>query len=78
MTAALTLMAKQRGGPSISAQLLYYPVTDANFDTDSYSSSPATTGCAAKLCSGSGTSTRPTRLSAPRSPHPHCGPRSTT
>ena len=36
MTAAVTLMAKQRSGPRISAQLLYYPVTDANFDTDSY------------------------------------------
>jgi acetyl esterase len=36
MTAALTIMAKQRGGPQISAQLLYYPVTDASFDTGSY------------------------------------------
>ncbi len=36
MTAAVTLMAKERGGPSIAAQLLYYPVTDAAFDTDSY------------------------------------------
>jgi acetyl esterase len=36
MTAALTIMAKQRGGPSIAAQLLYYPVTDASFDTSSY------------------------------------------
>ncbi len=36
MTAAVTLMAKDRGGPSIAAQLLYYPVTDAAFDTDSY------------------------------------------
>jgi acetyl esterase len=36
MTAALTIMAKQRGGPRIAAQLLYYPVTDASFDTDSY------------------------------------------
>jgi acetyl esterase len=36
MTTVLTIMAKQRGGPRISAQLLYYPVTDANFDTDSY------------------------------------------
>jgi acetyl esterase len=36
MTAALTIMAKQRGGPPIAAQLLYYPVTDASFDTGSY------------------------------------------
>jgi acetyl esterase len=36
MTAAITLMAKQRSGPAIAAQLLYYPVTDASFDTDSY------------------------------------------
>ncbi len=36
MTAAITLMAKQRGGPRLAAQLLYYPVTDASFDTDSY------------------------------------------
>jgi acetyl esterase len=36
MTAALTLMAKQRGGPHLAGQLLYYPVTDAAFDTGSY------------------------------------------
>jgi acetyl esterase len=36
MTAALTLMAKERSGPSLIAQLLFYPVTDASFDTDSY------------------------------------------
>ncbi|MDT4962140.1 MAG: hypothetical protein QOF87_1787 [Pseudonocardiales bacterium] len=36
MTIAVTLMAKQRGGPSFVAQLLYYPVTDAGMDTDSY------------------------------------------
>jgi acetyl esterase len=36
MTAAITIMAKQRGGPAIAAQLLYYPVTDASFDTESY------------------------------------------
>ncbi|WP_406697472.1 alpha/beta hydrolase [Singulisphaera sp. Ch08] len=36
MTAALTLMAKARGGPAISQQLLFYPVTDASFDTESY------------------------------------------
>jgi acetyl esterase len=36
MTAAITIMAKQQHGPKIAAQLLYYPVTDANFDTGSY------------------------------------------
>jgi acetyl esterase len=37
MAIAVTLMAKKRGGPTFSAQLLYYPVTDAEMDTDSYS-----------------------------------------
>jgi acetyl esterase len=36
MTIAVTLMAKERGGPSFAAQLLYYPVTDAGMDTASY------------------------------------------
>lgn len=36
MTAALTLMAKERGGPDITAQVLFYPVTDANFNTSTY------------------------------------------
>ncbi|MER6427477.1 alpha/beta hydrolase [Streptomyces sp900105245] len=36
MTAALTLMAKEHGGPALVQQVLFYPVTDANFDTPSY------------------------------------------
>ncbi|MFF5786115.1 alpha/beta hydrolase [Streptomyces sp. NPDC012693] len=36
MSAALTLMAKQRGDVRIAHQVLFYPVTEASFDTDSY------------------------------------------
>jgi acetyl esterase len=36
MTAAVTLLAKERGGPPIRSQALLYPVTDAAFDTGSY------------------------------------------
>ncbi|GGT04667.1 alpha/beta hydrolase [Nonomuraea spiralis] len=36
MTAALTIMAKRRGGLPLRQQVLFYPVTDASFDTDSY------------------------------------------
>ena len=36
MVAAFTLLAKQRGGPKIDFQVLFYPVTDASFDTSSY------------------------------------------
>ncbi len=36
MTAALTLMAKDRNGPKISYQVLFIPATDASVDTDSY------------------------------------------
>ena len=37
LTAALTLLSQQRGGPAFAAQVLFYPVTDAAFDTRSYS-----------------------------------------
>ncbi|GII59618.1 esterase [Planotetraspora thailandica] len=36
MTAATTLLAKERGGVSFVHQVLFYPVTDADFDTGSY------------------------------------------
>ncbi|MBK1782738.1 alpha/beta hydrolase fold domain-containing protein [Prauserella cavernicola] len=36
MTAAVTLLAKQRGEVEFRQQVLFYPVTDANFDTGSY------------------------------------------
>ncbi|WP_225850805.1 alpha/beta hydrolase [Streptomyces sp. HPF1205] len=36
MSAALTLMAKERGDVPLVQQVLFYPVTDASFDTTSY------------------------------------------
>lgn len=36
LAAAVTLMAKERRGPKIEFQLLFYPIVDSNFDTDSY------------------------------------------
>lgn len=36
MTAAVTMLAKERGGPDIRSQVLLYPVTDASFDSASY------------------------------------------
>ena len=36
MSAALTLMAKEKGGPKLRYQVLMWPVTDANFETASY------------------------------------------
>ncbi|MFF0392912.1 alpha/beta hydrolase [Kitasatospora sp. NPDC004615] len=36
MSAALTLMAKERGDVRLVQQVLFYPVTDASFDTPSY------------------------------------------
>ena len=36
MAAAFTLLAQERWGPSIKFQVLFYPVTDASFDTSSY------------------------------------------
>lgn len=36
LAAVTTLMARDRGGPAIAAQLLVYPVIAADFDTESY------------------------------------------
>lgn len=36
MSTVLTLLAKERGGLTLAHQVLFYPVTDADFDTDSY------------------------------------------
>ncbi len=36
MAAVLAMMAKERGGPKVIFQMLFYPVTDFNFHTQSY------------------------------------------
>ena len=36
IAAAITLLCKERGGPRIGLQVLFYPVTGANFETGSY------------------------------------------
>lgn len=36
MAAVVSLMAKNKGGPAIRLQVLFWPVTDANFETVSY------------------------------------------
>jgi len=36
MTAVTALKAKEQGGPRIKLQILMWPVTDANFETESY------------------------------------------
>ena len=36
MATVVSLLAKERSGPAIAGQLLFYPVTNADFETDSY------------------------------------------
>ena len=36
LAAAVSLMARDRGGPALRHQMLIYPVTDTNFETTSY------------------------------------------
>jgi acetyl esterase len=36
MATVVALLAKERGGPDIKYQVLFYPTVDADFDTDSY------------------------------------------
>jgi acetyl esterase len=38
LTAAVTLLARDRGGPALAQQVLFYPALDYAFDTESYGS----------------------------------------
>jgi acetyl esterase len=80
MTAAITLMAKQRRGPQLAAQVLFHPVTDASFDTDSYRQFAVGYFLrrAAMRCSGSGINTPRMRTSEARSRPRRCGPVATS
>lgn len=40
MATVVALLAKERGGPKIDFQVLFYPVTDADFETESYNTFP--------------------------------------
>jgi acetyl esterase len=76
MTAALTLLAKERGGLNIAAQLLFYPVTDANFSTLSYREFTEGYFLTRDGMKWFWDSTRRPRKSAARSPPHRCGPAS--
>ncbi len=67
MAAAVTLMAKLRSGPHLAAQVLFYPVTDASFDSDSYQQFAEGYFLRATRCCGSGISTSPMGLKGMRS-----------
>ena len=36
MATVVSMLARARAGPAISSQILFYPVTEANFETESY------------------------------------------
>ncbi len=57
LAAAVALMARDRGGPSLACQVLSVPVTDYNFDTESYDGMARATYSRRPRCSGSGSTT---------------------
>ncbi len=66
MTAAITLMARERGDVRFVHQSMYYPVTDAAMDTGSYAQFAEGYFLTAKSMAGSGTATAPISSGARR------------
>ncbi len=78
MAAALAILAKQRGDVTFVHQSMYYPVTDAAQDTDSYREFADGPFLLAKSMAWFWDAYCPDESSARRSPRPHSGPRSRT
>jgi acetyl esterase/lipase len=55
MATVVCLFSKQRSGPRIAGQLLFYPVTNADFETGSYKQFADGPWLTRGRCSGSGT-----------------------
>jgi acetyl esterase len=75
MTAALTLMAKERGGPNIQLQVLLIPATDTDFETQSYHDFDTGRFLPRPSCSLAGISTPRTSNPAATRMRYRCAPR---
>jgi hypothetical protein len=49
MATVVCLLSKQRSGPRIAGELLFYPVTNADFESGSYNNSPMAPGLPRQL-----------------------------
>jgi len=65
MTAVVALLAKERNGPAVKAQLLFYPATDASMSTGSYKEFAEGPWLTKRRWNGSGINICPTFPSAP-------------
>lgn len=73
MATVVSLLAKEHGTPSLACQILLWPVTDANFATDSYQHYPEGYFLTKGMTEWFWDTTRPIRPSARRLPPRRCG-----